>query len=152
MRRMIPSKLIDWIKNLKDKFIHNSETNTTEFGGNVEVDGNIQVNGRLVIESEPIDLFSALSISVDENNIWSSPYTAEYINEFILKNRFNYFSFPLLSINRLPLTYITFVKDSNYFEAVFSYTYRGRGDKNEYLSIILQQKDNGERVLYEFST
>ena len=151
MRRMIPSKLIDWIKSLKDKFIHNSETNTTEFGGNIEVDGNAQVNGRLVIESEPIDLFSALSISVNENN-WSSPYTAEYIKDFILKNRLNYFSFPLLSIDMLPLTDITFIKTSNYFKAVFSYVYRGPGDANEYLSIILQQNHNGERVLYEFET
>lgn len=45
MRRMIPSKLIDWIKSLKDKFIHNSETNTLEVGGNLEVDGTLKASG-----------------------------------------------------------------------------------------------------------
>ena len=45
MRRMIPNKLIDWVKNIKDKIFHNEETNTTEIGGNVEVDGTLKVSG-----------------------------------------------------------------------------------------------------------
>lgn len=84
MRRMIPTKLIDWIKSLKDKFIHNSETNTLEVGGNLEVDGNVQVNGEY-ISSMPTDvsIFGDLSQPLI--------YSKEEIINIILKHRINGF-------------------------------------------------------------
>lgn len=48
MRRMIPTKIIDWIKKVKEYIIQNGTT--TEIGGNVEIDGNVQVNGKFVAE------------------------------------------------------------------------------------------------------
>lgn len=46
MRRMITGKLIEWIKSLKEKVVQNG--NTTEVGGNLEVDGTIKSNSGLV--------------------------------------------------------------------------------------------------------
>lgn len=43
MRRMIPTKFVEWIKSLFEKVQQNG--NTTEVGGNLEVDGNVVVNG-----------------------------------------------------------------------------------------------------------
>ena len=45
MRRMIPLVLIQFIMNLKDHILHNYKTNTTEFGGNLDVDGKLTCQG-----------------------------------------------------------------------------------------------------------
>ena len=42
MRRMIAQKFVNWIKSLFEK-VH-QEGNTTEFGGNIEVDGKVKIN------------------------------------------------------------------------------------------------------------
>lgn len=95
MRRMITGKLIEWIKSLKDKIHQNG--NTTEIGGNVEVDGDLQVNSSILDSEgdEAIDIgTSDISIhknvnvgSIDEpedlfvsGKITQKPQNIEYIN------------------------------------------------------------------------
>lgn len=66
MRRMITGKLIEWIKSLKDKIHQNG--NTTEIGGNVEVDGDLQVNSSILDSDgdEAIDIGTS-DISIHKN-------------------------------------------------------------------------------------
>lgn len=52
MRRMISQKLISWIKSLKEILIHNTTTNTTELGGNVEIDGDLKLEGISAIKDK----------------------------------------------------------------------------------------------------
>lgn len=66
MRRMITSKLVAWVKSLFNHIAQNG--NTTEIGGNLEVDGNVQINQSITDSegNEAIDIGTE-DVSVHKN-------------------------------------------------------------------------------------
>lgn len=84
MRRLIPTKLIEWIKSLKNHIAQNG--NTTEIGGHLEVDGGINC------QPTPISIFGLQEIR-DETPIivYSTPYSKEQILNIAKKNMVNGF-------------------------------------------------------------
>lgn len=87
-----------------DKVVkHNNETNTTEMGGNVEVDGDLQVNGE-IISGLPTDISVFGNIDLGENE---TPYSKEQLLEIALKYNVNGFINPNSTDTPLEVGHIT---------------------------------------------